>query len=217
MDSLLSFLEENYIWFFVAGIVLLFALIGYIFDSKRKKKKQDETLVSNENLESAPLNNMAEENQIAQNVESTEVINQEFSNPNVNNFDENISEPVMETSNENTVFENNVVTDSNNMNYNDISMPDVNLNSTAQNNLSQTGEIIEEFNLGNPVSSEPLVSEEAINEPAISFGQPAIEQTSNFEEVNAQPVETLETIEPVKETNEEIITNTEPEDIIEIN
>ena len=91
MDSLLSFLEENYIWFFVAGIVLLFALIGYIFDSKRKKKKQDETLVSNENLESAPLNNMAEENQIAQNVESTEVINQEFSNPFYTKCEENVN------------------------------------------------------------------------------------------------------------------------------
>ena len=40
MESVMNFLADNYIWFFVAAGVLLFALIGFIIDSKRKKKNE---------------------------------------------------------------------------------------------------------------------------------------------------------------------------------
>lgn len=40
MDSVMNFLADNYIWFFVASGVLLFALIGFIIDSKKKKKNE---------------------------------------------------------------------------------------------------------------------------------------------------------------------------------
>ena len=77
MESVMNFLADNYIWFFVAAGVLLFALIGFIIDSKRKKKtefkgesiKEDipaqvdgDTVnvggeaVLGDNLESAPIN-----------------------------------------------------------------------------------------------------------------------------------------------------------------
>ena len=37
---MLDFLSENYIWFFVAAVVLLFALIGFIVEGKKKKNKE---------------------------------------------------------------------------------------------------------------------------------------------------------------------------------
>ena len=40
MDSVMNFLADNYIWFFVAAGVLLFALIGFIIDSKKKQKSE---------------------------------------------------------------------------------------------------------------------------------------------------------------------------------
>ena len=40
MESVMNFLAENYIWFFVAAGVLLFALIGFAIDSKRKSKSE---------------------------------------------------------------------------------------------------------------------------------------------------------------------------------
>ena len=36
MESVMSFLADNYIWFFVVAGVLCFALIGFIIDSKKK-------------------------------------------------------------------------------------------------------------------------------------------------------------------------------------
>ena len=38
MESFTNFLAEHYIWFFVAAGVLFFALLGFIFDSKKKNK-----------------------------------------------------------------------------------------------------------------------------------------------------------------------------------
>lgn len=38
MESVMNFLAANYIWFFVIAGILCFALVGFIIDSKRKKK-----------------------------------------------------------------------------------------------------------------------------------------------------------------------------------
>ena len=40
MESVMNFLAENYIWFFVAAGVLLFALIGSLIDDKNKSKNE---------------------------------------------------------------------------------------------------------------------------------------------------------------------------------
>lgn len=68
MESVMNFLAENYIWFFVAAGVLCFALIGFILDSRKKK--------NNEVEEVAPLNQNAFEetisNEPAQNIETSE-------------------------------------------------------------------------------------------------------------------------------------------------
>lgn len=40
MESVMNFLADNYIWFFVAAIVLCFALIGFIIESRKKQKNE---------------------------------------------------------------------------------------------------------------------------------------------------------------------------------
>lgn len=43
MDKVIDFLLNNYIWFLVTSLILLFALIGYLVDSTNnytKKKKE---------------------------------------------------------------------------------------------------------------------------------------------------------------------------------
>lgn len=47
MDSILSFLADNYKYFMIAAVVLLFALIGFIVDGKKKKKNEEVVPVPN--------------------------------------------------------------------------------------------------------------------------------------------------------------------------
>lgn len=47
MDSILSFLADNYKYFMIAAVVLLFALIGFIVDGKKKKKSEEVVPVPN--------------------------------------------------------------------------------------------------------------------------------------------------------------------------
>ena len=55
MDKIIEFIGNNYSWFLTITIILLFALIGYIYDSKRNKsdllkkseKELNEELIEN--------------------------------------------------------------------------------------------------------------------------------------------------------------------------
>ncbi len=40
MENVMNFLAENYIWFFVAAGVLLFALVGFLIEGKNKNKSE---------------------------------------------------------------------------------------------------------------------------------------------------------------------------------
>ena len=40
MDTLIDFLLNNYIWFLVISLILIFALIGYLVDATTNKDKQ---------------------------------------------------------------------------------------------------------------------------------------------------------------------------------
>ena len=49
MDAFTNFLANNYVWFLIISLILIFALIGYLVDSKeiksgKKIKKQNEEL-----------------------------------------------------------------------------------------------------------------------------------------------------------------------------
>lgn len=40
MESIMNFLADNYIWFFVAAGILCFALIGFVIESRKKQKNE---------------------------------------------------------------------------------------------------------------------------------------------------------------------------------
>ena len=44
MNNITTFLANNYIWFLVIGIILIFALIGYIVDSKNIEQERPKTI-----------------------------------------------------------------------------------------------------------------------------------------------------------------------------
>ena len=54
MEKIIEFIGNNYVWFLTITILLLFALIGYIYDSKRSKSdliKKTEDEIDEESLE----------------------------------------------------------------------------------------------------------------------------------------------------------------------
>lgn len=54
MDKIIEFVGNNYSWFLTITIILLFALIGYIYDNKRNKSdllKKSEKELDEESLE----------------------------------------------------------------------------------------------------------------------------------------------------------------------
>src|SRR5574344_2701107 len=44
MSAVSEFLANNYIWFLILGIILIFALIGYIVDAKNPKSEKLDTV-----------------------------------------------------------------------------------------------------------------------------------------------------------------------------
>lgn len=54
MDKFITFVSDNYIWFLLITIFLIFALIGYIYDNKRSKTdyiNKNAKLVQEEEIE----------------------------------------------------------------------------------------------------------------------------------------------------------------------
>lgn len=86
MSTILDFLVNNYIWFLVITLILLFALIGYLVDTKKderftKKIEIDKEIESRLNVAAAAnitLNQMVQK-------QSEDTINQ-INNPNDNEF-----------------------------------------------------------------------------------------------------------------------------------
>ena len=59
MEKILNFLSVNYIWFFVGAAVLIFALIGFLVQSKKRKK--DSEFKGESVPESQPTNPVSEQ------------------------------------------------------------------------------------------------------------------------------------------------------------
>jgi len=55
MDTLIDFLLNNYIWFLIISLILVFALIGYLVDitTPKLKNKKEDSLEKNNNVENA--------------------------------------------------------------------------------------------------------------------------------------------------------------------
>ena len=43
MDKFVEFISNNYVWFLTIALLLLFALIGYIYDNKKNKSSKEES------------------------------------------------------------------------------------------------------------------------------------------------------------------------------
>ena len=60
MDNFIEFIGNNYAWFLTISILLLFALIGYIYDNKKNKNdliKKSESEIAVESLEKIAAEN----------------------------------------------------------------------------------------------------------------------------------------------------------------
>ena len=40
MQTFIDFLADNYLWFLIISLILIFALIGYLVDTSEKKQKE---------------------------------------------------------------------------------------------------------------------------------------------------------------------------------
>lgn len=114
MESVMNFLAEYYIWFFVAAIVLCFALIGFIIDSKKKQKGE----VKNNTLDSTPEMSIPVNNTMDMNngLENTITKTESASNMTGNNEPVNMDAtmeindiPINNTTNVGSMENNNVV------------------------------------------------------------------------------------------------------------
>ena len=88
MDKFIAFISDNYIWFLVITIFLIFALIGYLYDTKRSRtdyiyrNNKNEELI-NENIiipENKSINDL-----LSNNVSDGNTLNLETNETNNNN------------------------------------------------------------------------------------------------------------------------------------
>lgn len=76
MDTLIEFLLNNYIWFLVISLILIFALIGYLVDTNSNKDK-DKTKVK-------PIAPIKEDKKITVHPSVEVYTNDEFDDPLIN-------------------------------------------------------------------------------------------------------------------------------------
>lgn len=82
MESVINFLADNYIWFFVAAGLLIFALIGFIIDSKKKSNTFKGESAPVENNIPVDYERINVENNNVETPSSTEMQNVDNSMPN---------------------------------------------------------------------------------------------------------------------------------------
>lgn len=55
MQTFIDFLVNNYLWFLIISLILIFALIGYFVDTNEKKDVVNNEALPNENVQSNPM------------------------------------------------------------------------------------------------------------------------------------------------------------------
>lgn len=176
MEGILSFLSDNYIWFMIGAGVLLLALIGFLVDSKKKKKTETMTPMTNsdpvvpgvalptDTPVSTPVENV-ENASVAPVTEEPSLVFEEPSLQNNNgqnvSFDEPqvVQEPVAE---EPTVIPTPSIFDT----------PSEESAPTIGEPISASDSVVNE----EPVMSEPVVSEPVTQEPVAPVA-PTVEPT----------------------------------------
>ena len=176
MESVMSFLAEYYIWFFVAAIVLCFALIGFIIDSKKKQKGE----VKNNTLDSTP----------------------EMSIPVNNTMDMNngLENTVTKTeSASNMIGNNEPVNMDATMEINDIPINNTtNVGSMENNNVVNNTPVMEPTKTDTPtVTTETQTNAIPVNDerPAVMLDELPEVESLNLNEVPTKPEEKLESFD----------------------
>lgn len=115
METIMAFITENYIWFLIITIILIFALIGYLVDTKKDERFSKGVALDSEitqRMEVAKtvnisMNDMvADQNkrmlnnqittpnqQMPQNMQVNPQTSQSFVQPQVQQFTQNVAEP----------------------------------------------------------------------------------------------------------------------------
>ena len=176
MESVMNFLAEYYIWFFVAAIVLCFALIGFIIDSKKKQKGE----VKNNTLDSTPETSIPVNNTMDMNngLENTVTKTESASNMIGNN------EPVnMDAT----------------MEINDIPINNTtNVGSMENNNVVNNTPVMEPTKTDTPtVTTETQTNAIPVNDerPAVMLDELPEVESLNLNEVPTKPEEKLESFD----------------------
>lgn len=176
MESVMNFLAEYYIWFFVAAIVLCFALIGFIIDSKKKQKGE----VKNNTLDSTP----------------------EMSIPVNNTMDMNngLENTVTKTeSASNMIGNNEPVNMDATMEINDIPINNTtNVGSMENNNVVNNTPVMEPTKTDTPtVTTETQTNAIPVNDerPAVMLDELPEVESLNLDEVPTKPEEKLESFD----------------------
>ncbi len=55
MQEFINFLGNNYIWFLIVAIVLIFALIGYLIDTKNSKEEEKPETIKVDSIQSVVM------------------------------------------------------------------------------------------------------------------------------------------------------------------
>jgi hypothetical protein len=62
MQAFIDFLVNNYLWFLVISLILLFALIGYLVDTNEKKENTSDTSEDEETIDTNEIEENIENN-----------------------------------------------------------------------------------------------------------------------------------------------------------
>ena len=102
MEKIIEFIANNYVWFLTITILLLFALIGYIYDTKKNDKdllKKSEEELDEESLEKIKI---PEDKSLSDMVSKSKNINPETKSVEVPIEEEKTEENTTQNDEENT-------------------------------------------------------------------------------------------------------------------
>ncbi len=209
MDSILNFLSNNYKWFLIAAGVLVLALIGFIADSKKKKKAQENALntaaVDGQAMAGiqtpvapvapvapeATINNPTGQNLNAQtNMEAPSMTFNDMPTPSANNEVVDTAIPsvmTMDPIQNNMEFNNSTVQPENTAEVNNaVSFETPSINPEPVIQMPSTEPVMEMPNVEMPTVVSPVESEIPAQEPTI-IPEPVV-----MPDINQAPAESTE-------------------------
>jgi len=179
MDGLMNFLADNYVYFMIGAGVLLLALIGFIVDGRRKKKKEEmnENMNAQSTIQQAPESVQAQvqEEQISQSVNADNLAEQQTPSvestqePSLSNIAQAPENPEsifsIPEANTNQTIGEPIVVQSPNSSPEKTSVETVSSSETEDNTQSKISDLVQKPET--PVTEEPKAVE--VQAPAIEI------------------------------------------------